>query len=65
MKTLQPEDLQPIEGFKVMEWLRDVREKEYELYTKDPEEYFRQLKMAGKRMRARIARINKASKNLN
>jgi hypothetical protein len=58
------EKIQPIEGFKVMEWLRAVREKDHELYMKDPEEYYRQIKAAGKRMQARIARIKRASKNL-
>lgn len=63
MKTLQPKDLPPIEGFRVMDWLSRVREEEYNLYKRDPEEYFRQLKEAGKRMRAR-ARKKEAFNNL-
>jgi hypothetical protein len=47
-------DIQPIEGFKVMEWVRQVRDKEYELYKNDPETYFRELKEAGQRMQARL-----------
>ncbi|OJW68889.1 MAG: hypothetical protein BGO68_03845 [Candidatus Amoebophilus sp. 36-38] len=62
MKALEIiKNLKPIEGFKVMEWVRAVREKEYELYKRDPEEYFRQLRKAGKKMRERAS---KAEKNL-
>jgi hypothetical protein len=65
MKKLNIKDLKPIEGFKVMEWLRAVREKEYELYKRDPQEYFRQVEEADKIMQARIKRIkSEASKNL-
>lgn len=54
METLHNnKNIQPIAGFKVMQWVRAVREKEYELYKKDPQEYFIQLKNAGKRMRER------------
>ena len=53
MKKLQPKDLPPIEGFRVMDWLNRVREEEYNLYKREPEEYFRQLREAGKSMRAR------------
>jgi hypothetical protein len=47
-------NIRPIAGFKVMHWIKAVREKEYELYKKDPQEYFIQLKNAGKRMRERL-----------
>lgn len=43
-------NIKPIKGFKVMKWVREVRDREYELYKKDPQEYARQLKEAGKRM---------------
>lgn len=59
MKKLNIKDLKPIEGLRVMEWLRAVREKEYELYERDPQEYFRQLEEAHKRMQARIARAKR------
>ncbi len=64
MKEVKIKDMQPIEGFKVMEWVREVREKEYELYKSDPEEYYRQLNKAGKRLQARIARAKRASRKL-
>jgi hypothetical protein len=64
MKKLNIKDLKPIEGFKVMEWLREVREKNYELHKRDPQEYFRQVEEAHKRMQARIKRIERASKDL-
>jgi hypothetical protein len=53
--------VQAIEGFKVMDWIRDMRERRYELYKKDLEAYDRQLIGAGKRLRARI---NRAAKKL-
>jgi len=34
-------DIEPIKGFHVMEWLRGVRDANYELSIKDPEEYRR------------------------
>ena len=34
----------PIEGFRVMEWLRGVRDAEYELSIKDPEAYQKRVK---------------------
>lgn len=34
-------NLEPIEGFKVMEWLRRVREADYRLYKEHPREYLR------------------------
>ena len=36
-------DLEPIEGFKVMEWLRGVRDERYRLYKSNPKEYFRRM----------------------
>ena len=56
------EKVQPIEGFKVMDWIRDIREKQYELYKKDPEAYNRQLKEVDKRIRARIKKASKLKK---
>ena len=63
MKGVKVKDIRPIEGFKVMEWVRSVREKEYELYKSNPEEYYRQLNKAGKRLQARIARAKRAAKS--
>jgi hypothetical protein len=54
MKGIKIKDIRPIEGFKVMEWVRSVREKQYELYKNNPEEYYRQLKKAGERMKERF-----------
>jgi hypothetical protein len=54
MKDLQLDDIKPIEGFKVMEWLREVREKQHKLYEQDPKEYYRQLELAGERIRLRL-----------
>jgi hypothetical protein len=59
MKKLQLKDIKPIKGFKVMEWLRDVRDKEHYLHENDPKEYFRQLKIAGERMRERLDKASK------
>jgi hypothetical protein len=64
MKKLQLKDIKPIKGFKVMEWLRNVREKEADLYKNDPEEYFKQLKIANKKMQARIKAALKKEKEL-
>jgi hypothetical protein len=57
-------DTDPIEGFHVMEWLRGVRDANYELSIKDPEAYRIKREAAGKRLQARIARVKRASKNL-
>jgi len=32
-----------IPGFKVMEWLRKVRDEDYSLYKSNPQEYFRKM----------------------
>ena len=36
-------DSEPIEGFKVMEWLRGVRDEYYKLYKSNPKEYFKSI----------------------
>jgi len=36
MKGVKIKDIKPIEGFKVMEWVRSIREDSYNLYKKDP-----------------------------
>jgi hypothetical protein len=61
---LKLKEIKPIKGFKVMEWLRNVREKEADLYKNDPEEYFKQLKIANKKMQARIKAALKKEKEL-
>ena len=51
MKTIEKlEDIQPIKGFKVMEWLRGVRDANYELSLKDPEAYQKKLDAARRRI---------------
>jgi hypothetical protein len=57
-------DTDPIEGFHVMEWLRGVRDANYELSIKDPEAYRIKREAARKRLQARIARAKRAAKNL-
>jgi hypothetical protein len=60
MKTISEElkerlgDTEPIKGFHVMEWLRGVRDANYELSIKDPEAYRK------KRERARIKKATAA-----
>jgi hypothetical protein len=41
-------DTEPIKGFHVMEWLRGVRDANYELSIKDPEAYRRKREAARK-----------------
>jgi hypothetical protein len=48
-------DTEPIKGFKVMEWLRAVRDANYELSIQDPEAYRRKREVA----RRRIELLNK------
>jgi len=55
-------DTDPIEGFHVMEWLRGVRDANYELSIKDPEAYRIKREAARKRLQARIARAKRAAK---
>jgi hypothetical protein len=47
-------DIKPIEGFKVMEWVRQVRGKEYNLYKSDPKAYFNNLDEAWQSIQARL-----------
>lgn len=51
MKTLNEilENKQAIEGFHVMEWLRGVRDANYELSIKDPERYRREEEASKRR----------------
>ena len=44
------EHKEPIKGFRVMEWLRGVRDANYELSIKDPEEYRRREEKAKRRI---------------
>lgn len=43
-------DTEPIKGFHVMEWLRGVRDTNYELSIKDPEAYRRKREVARRRI---------------
>lgn len=69
MKTISEElreklgDTDPIEGFHVMEWLRGVRDANYELSIKEPEAYRIKREAARKRLQARIKRAKRAGKN--
>ena len=56
MKGVKIEDIRPIEGFKVMERVKSIREDSYNLYKKDPKEYYRQIREAGKRMKERFSK---------
>jgi hypothetical protein len=53
MTKQQLENIKPIEGFKVMEWLRAVREERHRLYERDPEAYYKQLEQAGRSVKSR------------
>ena len=43
-------DTEPIKGFHVMEWLRGVRDANYELSIKDPEAYRRKRELARRKI---------------
>lgn len=59
MEKINLEDFKLIKGFKVMEWLRPIRERYHELYMKNPKEYERQLEEAEKRIQERIKRSSR------
>ena len=65
MKTISEilENIKPIEGFHVMEWLRGVRDANYELSIKDPEEYRRREEKSKKRIEF-LNRRDKRKKHL-
>ena len=46
-----PEVMQPIKGFRVMEWLRGVRDEHYRLSIEDPEAYKKMREEAKKEIR--------------
>jgi hypothetical protein len=50
-----------IPGFKVMEWLAQVREEEYKLRKEDPERYTREMESLRKEMRKRFSGKRKSS----
>lgn len=52
MKTISEilENKEIIKGFNVMEWLRGVRDANYELSIKDPKEYHRREEKSKKRI---------------
>ena len=51
-----------IPGFKVMEWLRKVREEDYKLRKENPEQYAMEMERIRKKIRARREQANKARK---
>jgi hypothetical protein len=53
MEKFNIEDIKAIPGFKVMEWLRPIREERHRLYEQNPEEYYRQLEVAEKKFFAK------------
>ena len=57
MKGVKIKDIKPIEGFKVMEWVRSIREDNYNLYKKDPKKYYGQIKEAGRGMKERFGEV--------
>ena len=50
-----PEVIKPIPGFKVMEWLRRVRDEHYRLSVEDPEAY-KKMRERGRRKLREMAR---------
>jgi len=60
MKNHPTKDLSPIPGFHVIEWLREVRDQDAALYTKDPAAYFKALKDSEKSAQKRLTRLQKA-----
>ena len=55
-------NLEPIEGFKVMEWLRGVREADYRLYKENPQEYFKRIGVSYEEVKKRRTRREYANK---
>ena len=49
-------DIKPIPGFRVMEWLRSVRDEHYRLSIEDPEAYKKMREAARARIEAMIKR---------
>lgn len=49
-----------IPGFKVMEWLRKVREEDYKLRKENPEKYAMKMESIRKKIRERKEKFNKA-----
>ena len=43
-----------IPGFKVMEWLRKIREEEYRLRQENPEQYVAEMESARKAVQAKM-----------
>lgn len=55
-KEMRITDIEPIKGFRVMEWLRGVRDANYELFVNDPEAYQKKLEEASVRMYATLGK---------
>lgn len=49
-----------IPGFKVMEWLRKVREEDYKLRKENPEKYAMKMESIREKIRERKEKSNKA-----
>ena len=52
----------PIPGFRVMEWLRGVRDADYELFVKDREAYYKKDREASDRIAAMRKRQKERAK---
>lgn len=58
------EDMKAIPGFHVMEWLRGVRDAEYELSVKDPKAYREKVKETRRKVDIMIREQKKRAKRL-
>ena len=58
------EDREAIPGFHVMEWLRGVRDAEYELSVKDPKAYRKKVKETRRKVDIMIKEQKKRARQL-
>ena len=56
---MKPYKSHAIPGFKVMEWLRKVREESYELEKNDPKAYAMRMKRINEEMDRKYGKIHK------
>lgn len=61
---VEPIESRIIPGFKVMEWLRKIREEDYQLRKENPEQYAAEMERIRKNMRekVRMQELKKKSK---
>lgn len=53
------DELEAIPGFKVMEWLRGVRDEHYRLSVEEPEEYKNMIERASRSLEKRAKELGK------